>query len=70
VAVRNASDGRTVFTTRDSRAPEKSERPVTHGFKADVPLSGLTPGTYVLRVEATSMPSGTSTHRDILFEVI
>jgi hypothetical protein len=34
-----------------------------------MPLKDLSPGEYVLRVEASAAPSGRSAHRDVPFEV-
>jgi hypothetical protein len=68
--VRNAADGRTVFTSRDTRALEASTRSLTHGFKTEVPLKDLNPGMYVLKVEATSTAKGQSMFREIPFEVL
>lgn len=68
--VRSAAKGRTIFSTRDTRALEASTRSLTHGFKAEVPLRDFTPGMYVLRVEATSTAKGQSIYREIPFEVL
>ncbi len=67
--VEDARDGRTVFDARDRRAVETSDTARTHGFKTDVPLKNLNPGSYVLRVEAASSAGGQSAHRDLLLEV-
>lgn len=67
--VRSAANGRIFFSTRDTRALETSTRSLTHGFKAEVPLSNLDPGMYVLRVEAASTAKDQSVDREIPFEV-
>ena len=67
--VRRASDGRPVFTARDDRRIEASNRLRTHGFQTDLPLKDFSPGTYVLRVEATSTAGGDAVYREVPFEV-
>jgi len=39
------------------------------GFTADIPLQDVPPGTYALRVDATSAISGYAEHRTLPFEV-
>ena len=67
--VRRASDGRPVFTARDDRPIEASNRLRTHGFQTDLPLKDFSPGLYVLRVEATSTAGGDAVYREVPFEV-
>lgn len=69
-SVRRAADGRSVFSSREMRAPEGTRGAVAHGFTAEVPLRDLSPGTYVLRVEARSGVAGQSTYREIPFSVV
>jgi hypothetical protein len=55
VATVKAEGGQTVFSTREER--ESSELKGSaggYGFQARVPLKGIEPGLYVLRVEATA----------------
>lgn len=70
--VRSAADGRTAFTTRDNREmkAETSEKRPIHGFEAEFQLNDLTPGMYVLRLEATSTANRQTASREIPFEVI
>ena len=65
--VRDARDGQTVFESRDEL--EASSKVQALGHRKDVPLKGLSPGMYVLRVEATSSIGEQSTHREVMFEV-
>jgi hypothetical protein len=67
ISVRNATDGRSVFETRDRRDVEAGRSTRTHGFRTPVPLNDLQPGMYVLHVEATA--GSQSATRDIPFEV-
>jgi hypothetical protein len=46
-------EGRAVFTMSDTRSSEELEgKPGGYGYSARVPLKDLTPGLYVLKVEA------------------
>ncbi len=65
--VQDARDGRTVFKASDRRATQPADR--IHGFTTEVPLKTLTPGMYVLRVEASTNAGDQSARRDVLFEV-
>ena len=50
-----SDEGKTVFTTSDERRREElkdSPRGGGYGFLSKVPMSGLAPGRYVLRVDA------------------
>jgi len=48
-------DGRSVFTTNEERTSKELEgKAGGYGHTAQVPLKGLAPGLYVLRMEATS----------------
>lgn len=68
-SVQDARDGRTVFNASDRRVIEASKRAAAHGFRTEIPLKGLSPGMYVLRVEAGSTANDQSARRDVLFEV-
>lgn len=51
-----ADDGKVVFTTSDERKSEELQGSTGgYGYRAQVPLSGIAPGRYVLRVEAKSL---------------
>ncbi|MBI4520357.1 MAG: VWA domain-containing protein [Gemmatimonadetes bacterium] len=66
--VQDAREGRTVFESRASL--EVSGRARTDVHKTELPLKGLNPGLYVLRVEAApSAAGGHSDRREVLFEV-
>lgn len=65
--VQNAADGRTVFSAREQRPVEASPKGQGHGFRTDVPLKELSPGSYVLRLEASS--GDRTARRDVLFDV-
>jgi VWFA-related protein len=67
--VLDARDGRTLAEARDSRVVEAGRSSPAEGFTTSLPLAGVTPGTYVLRVEASSTVGEHSTRRDVLFEV-
>jgi VWFA-related protein len=67
VSVLNAADGRLVFETRDRRDVEAGPRMRMHGFTTPVPLSGLQPGTYVLRINAAA--GNQTAVRELPFEV-
>ncbi|MSO83062.1 MAG: VWA domain-containing protein [Acidobacteria bacterium] len=67
--VQDATDGRTVAQSRDNRVMQAGGRGQGHGFTTSLPLRDLTPGTYVLHVEASSTDGGHSVSRDVLFEV-
>jgi VWFA-related protein len=67
--VQDATDGRTVAQSRDNRVVQAGGRGQGHGFTTSLPLRDLTPGTYVLHVEASSTDGGHTASRDLLFEV-
>ncbi len=51
-----ADDGKTVFTTSDERRSEELQGASGgYGYTTKIPLSGLAPGRYVLRLEAKPM---------------
>jgi hypothetical protein len=61
--------GRPVFQTSDNRAAEATDKLRTHGFTARIPLKEFKPGTYVVRVEASSSVDKASAVREVPFEV-
>ena len=67
--VQDVRDGRTVFRARDERSIQPGDKTRGQGLSARMPLKDLTPGEYVLRVEANAAPSGHSAHREVPFEV-
>jgi len=67
--VHDVSDGRTVFRARDERSIQPGDKTRGQGLSARMPLKDLSPGKYVLRVEASAAPSGRSAHREVPFEV-
>ena len=68
--VRDANDGRTVFTQRDDRTIRRSNDPQTEGYAVEIPLRHLTPGMYVLRTEAVvGNDDDRLAFREIAFEV-
>jgi VWFA-related protein len=66
--VRDAKDGRIAFRAQDRRTGVSSSTRA-QGFTAEIPLRDMTPGTYVLRVDATSAVGGYAEHRTVPFEV-
>jgi VWFA-related protein len=62
----DAMNGRTVFEAHDQRDAGGTDG--MSGFRKDIPLKDLPPGTYVLGMEATST-LGPTARRDVLFEV-
>lgn len=69
VTVRDVNDGRTVFTMRDERTIQAGTTPRSEGYKGEIPLKDLTPGIYVLRVEATTRAGNQFAFREVPFEV-
>jgi hypothetical protein len=68
-SVRDARDGRTLVESRDNRVMQPGSRGIAQGFTTSLPLRDLSPGTYVLHVEASSSVGGHVAARDVLFEV-
>jgi VWFA-related protein len=66
-----ADNGNVVFSTADERRSEELKGAGGgYGYVAAVPLAGMAPGRYVLRVEAQSFLSGGSTiQRELEFRV-
>ena len=69
--VRGVTGGPNVFGSRDTQTAEVARNASTLAHTAEIPLKGLRPGMYVLRVEATPSTGGEnqSTARELLFEV-
>ena len=67
--MRDVSDGRTVFTMRDERTIEAGTTPRSEGYKGEIPLKDLTPGMYVLRVEASTRAGNQFAFREVPFEI-
>jgi VWFA-related protein len=66
-----AGDGQVVFTAGDSRSTDDLQgKTGGFGYTANVPLAGLAPGRYVLKVEAQAQVSnGASVARELEFRV-
>ena len=66
-----ADDGKVVFTTSDERKSEELQGSTGgYGYRTQVPLSGIAPGRYVLRVEAKSLlGNSTPIKREVEFRV-
>ena len=67
--VQGATDGRTLVQSQDTRRIEAGAGRQALGFTTSFPLGDLNPGTYVLRVDASTTVGGHSARQDILFEV-
>ena len=65
--IHDARDGRTVVESSDRLTARPADR--GHGFTGELPLTGLSPGMYVLRVEARSTSGGQSARREVPFEI-
>jgi hypothetical protein len=64
--VRDAT-GRVAFRAQDRRTGVAGAR--AQGFTTEIPLKDFAPGTYILRVDATSAAGGYGAHRNVPFEV-
>lgn len=69
-SVLDAATGRSLYELRDSLAAEPSAGMSTHGVKALIPLKGIAPGAYVLRVVATSAAGSQTARRAVPFDVV
>jgi hypothetical protein len=70
-ATLRASDGRVAFSTSETRNSSELEgRTGGYGYTTIVPLQGVTPGLYVLRVQATSTLEQKSAAREVLVRVV
>ena len=67
--VRAANDGRVVFNARDERTIRAGAAVRTEGYKGAISLKDFAPGSYVLRVEATSGTGNQFAFREVPFEV-
>jgi hypothetical protein len=67
--VQDATDGRTLGRSEDSRTIAARGGRQAHGFTTSLPLGDFTPGPYVLRVAASSTVGDHTATQDILFEV-
>jgi hypothetical protein len=67
--VRAAADGRAAFTTSDERTIQAGNTVRTEGYKGEIALKDFAPGTYVLRVEASSRSGNQFAFREVPFEV-
>lgn len=57
------------FTAAETRTMAASATTRTHGYRAEIPLNGMAPGDYVLRVEASSRAGSHTAAREIPFTV-
>ncbi len=65
-----ANDGRVAFSTNETRdSADLGGKAGGYGYTAVVPLSGLTPGLYVLRVEAKSTLNGAAAVRETMVRI-
>jgi hypothetical protein len=66
-----SDDGQVVKTASDERKSDELKAPGGgYGYTAKIPLTGMAPGRYVLRVAAQSAPgTGESVSRDVEFRV-
>jgi VWFA-related protein len=67
-----ADEGKVMFTTEDVRdSSELQGKSGGYGYTTRVPLSGLTPGLYVLKVEARSrLGQGATADRQVQFRIV
>ena len=67
-----ADEGKVMFKTEDVRdASELQGKSGGYGYSTRVPLKGLTPGLYVLKVEARSrLGQGPTTDRQVQFRIV
>ncbi len=67
-----AEGGQTVFQSREERdSSERGGGAGGYGFQARVPLKGMAPGLYVLRVEATArVGDRDTTSQEVVFRVL
>jgi VWFA-related protein len=71
-AMIKAEGGQTVFQTRETReSSELAGAAGGYGFQARIPMKGLAPGLYVLRVEATAqIGDRETTFQEVVFRVL
>jgi len=67
-----ADEGKVVFKTEDVRdSSELQGKTGGYGYTTRVPLQGMTPGIYVLKVEARSrLGQGPTTNRQVQFRIV
>lgn len=58
-----------VFTAAETLTMAASATTRTHGYRAEIPLNGMAPGEYVLRLEASSRAGNHTAAREIPFTV-
>jgi len=68
-SVQDAREGKTVFQAQDRRAVDAAARPITQGFSTHIPLKNLSPGSYILRIDAQSSIGGYAMERIVPFYV-
>jgi hypothetical protein len=66
-----AEDGRVVFEDREERSSSDLQGGSGgHGYRVNIPLTGLAPGTYVIRVEGKSRANTEATAaKDVLIRI-
>ena len=66
-----AEDGRVVFEDREERSSSDLQgRSGGHGYRVNIPLTGLAPGAYVIRVEGKSrVKTDAAAGKDVLIRV-
>ena len=67
--VRAADDGRVVFNAREERTIRAGAAVRTEAYRGTLALKDFAPGSYVLRVEATSGTGNQFAFREVPFEV-
>ena len=67
MSIRPAEGGAAVFNSREPRTVTPSAR--THGYKVQASLKDLSPGHYVVRVEAVSKLGKHTAYREVPIEV-
>jgi VWFA-related protein len=68
-SVQDAREGKMVFQAQDRRAVDAAARPIMQGFSTQIPLKNLSPGSYILRIEAQSSVGGYTMERIVPFDV-
>lgn len=58
-----------VFAATETQTMAASATTRTHGYRAEIPLNGMAPGDYVLRLEASSRAGNHTAAREIPFTV-
>ena len=68
-AIVRADDGTRVFVAREERSSRDAAAGRSYGYAVRIPLRDLTPGSYVLSIEARSRLGGDPATREIQFTV-